>query len=249
MAVKPTVVGYQRALEGPESADVIRGRHLIAAFAAQESYTLSEIFEESDPTQPSAALSALLDVVHRLELRVVIVPNVFHLGRTAWTQQATRRQIERAGARVDVAESVPSDGERPTGGCPPNTDVQSPARVPATPTRRQPRPRLVRRVPPVARSVWTGRMDVVLSDLRDVAVGALSLVVRLDHVFIWQGSRLLAVLDRDHLRNWLRRPLRAFAQDDVTLSRTQRGRLHLLVDGSTARLFSRETVQQLAGLV
>lgn len=115
MAVKPTVVGYQRALEGPESADVIRGRHLIAAFAAQESYTLSEIFEESDPTQPSAALSALLDVVHRLELRVVIVPNVFHLGRTAWTQQATRRQIERAGARVDVAESVPSDGERPTG--------------------------------------------------------------------------------------------------------------------------------------
>ncbi|MBT0771248.1 hypothetical protein KIH74_20075 [Kineosporia sp. J2-2] len=249
MTVKPMAVGYQRARGGPEAPEVVNGRRVMSAFARREGYSLTEVFEENDPTKPTAALNALVDVIKRLELRVVIVPNVWHLGRTAWTQQATRRLIERAGARVDVAESPRDGGEPRRGGLAPTGDDQTPVRAPATPPHRDhPRPRLVRMVPQVRRTVWTGRLEVPLSDRRDVRTGALSLVARLDHVLIWHGSRLLCVLDRDRLRRWLRDPASAYPQDDVTLSRTRRGRLQLLFDGAP-QLVSRETVHHLAAVV
>lgn len=244
------MVGYQRTQTGPESPDIVNGRRVLAAFAEREGYALSDIFEENDPTHPTAALHALMDVVQRLELRVVIVPNAWHLGRTAWTQQATRRQIERAGARVDVAESVTDGGEPLTGGLAATGDNQAPARALATPpTDDEPLSRLARRVPSVGRPLWTGRLEVPLSDPADVPTDALSLVARLDHVFLWSGTRLLCVLDRDRLRGWLRQPVSVFAQDDVKLSRTRRGRLQLLIDGTTSRLVAPETVQHLAAVV
>jgi hypothetical protein len=65
--------------------------------------------------------------------------------------------------------------------------------------------------------VWTGRIDFELVDQDGWRFGRVELIVRLDVVCIWWGSKNLGALDRETLRAWLRQPMEPLARDDVRL--------------------------------
>jgi hypothetical protein len=58
---------------------------------------------------------------------------------------------------------------------------------------------------PVTAGNWTGRLGLDVRNGRDWAAGALDLAVGRDTVTVRHQGRMLAVLDRDRFRDWLRR--------------------------------------------
>ena len=63
--------------------------------------------------------------------------------------------------------------------------------------------------------LWTGRLDVALTDDLGQLVGTVEIVVRIDALTLWYGNRTLAVIDRDTFREWLIHPGLPFEIDDV----------------------------------
>ncbi|GAB6900312.1 hypothetical protein [Kineosporia succinea] len=53
---------------------------------------------------------------------------------------------------------------------------------------------------------WVGRVDVDLRNARDWSIGSLQLHVEPGTVTAWFGTRALAVMERDLLREWIIHP-------------------------------------------
>jgi hypothetical protein len=64
-------------------------------------------------------------------------------------------------------------------------------------------------------ALWTGRLDIDLTEDYGQRIGTVEIVVRIDIVTLWFGNRTLAVIDRDSMREWLIHPARPLVIDDV----------------------------------
>jgi hypothetical protein len=96
--------------------------------------------------------------------------------------------------------------------------------------------------------IWTGRLNVDLTDPQGQLIGTVEIVVRIDNVTLWYGNRTLAVMDRDSFRDWLIHPGRPFAIDDVVW--TSEGATTLLsIDQTPACTISGAIIDYLVAMV
>jgi hypothetical protein len=100
----------------------------------------------------------------------------------------------------------------------------------------------------VPRSAWTGRLEFDVLNQRGWRIATLEIVVRIDIVTLWCANRTLAVMDRDLFGQWLVRPDRAFAIDDVVWS-AQGPHTCISIDNGPSYAVPRGTVEQLLGVI
>lgn len=105
VSVKPVLFGYLRVRVGASSGEEARGRRELAAFAAQEGFTLAEIFVDANENRPDAGLAHLIRVARRCEGAAVAVPHLGHLGSEPLARQEMRRRLEReSSARLLIVQ-------------------------------------------------------------------------------------------------------------------------------------------------
>jgi hypothetical protein len=101
--VKPPLLGYQRIQVTASAHEAARQKLALLTFAQHEGFTLVEFFQDSDPSRPFAALSALIAAAARLPGVAVAVTAPQDLGTGAAAQIAMRRRVEaETGAQVIV---------------------------------------------------------------------------------------------------------------------------------------------------
>jgi hypothetical protein len=106
----------------------------------------------------------------------------------------------------------------------------------------------VNRVVGTPRSPWTGRLDFDLLNRLGWRVAIVEVVVRIESVTVWCGSRTLAVMDRELFREWLVHPRRVLEIDDVSWS-VQESCTCITIDGSAAHVVPAETVRDLVAVI
>jgi hypothetical protein len=105
--MKPVMFGYQCVRIGTPSDQVVRGRRLLAEYAAREGYALAEIYVDEDVNKPCSALAALIAAAQRGGVDAVAVPTHEDLGRLPRVRQLTRARLQReTGVRVLIVEPV-----------------------------------------------------------------------------------------------------------------------------------------------
>ena len=102
--------------------------------------------------------------------------------------------------------------------------------------------------PYVSESLWTGRMEMDLTNSRGQWVGTVEVVVRLDDVSLWYGNRTLAVIDRLTFREWLIRPDLPFGIDDVVWVMLGTATC-LTIDGSAPYSVAADAVTHLVSVI
>jgi hypothetical protein len=100
----------------------------------------------------------------------------------------------------------------------------------------------------VPRSAWTGRLDFDLFNGRGWRVATVEVVVRIDNVTLWWANRTIAVMDRELFGQWLVRPDRVFAIDDVVWS-VQGPHTCITIDNGISYAIPRDAVEQLLGVI
>ena len=96
--------------------------------------------------------------------------------------------------------------------------------------------------------VWTGRLRFDVTTPKGGHLGMLELVLRREDVEVVYAGRNLAVLDRERLRRWLRRPLRPLDCDDVVLDMNGR-RVTMAMDLASPLPLPDRIVTQLNAIV
>jgi hypothetical protein len=105
--VKPVLFGYQCVRLGTPPDQVVRGRRLLAEYAAREGFALAEVYVDDDVNRPDSALVALIAAATRGGVAAVAVPTLEDLGRLPRVRRLWRERLQReAGVRVLVVEPV-----------------------------------------------------------------------------------------------------------------------------------------------
>jgi len=77
---------------------------------------------------------------------------------------------------------------------------------------------------------WSGLLEVDLRNARDWSIGTLRMELEAGAVRIWFGSRILAEMERDRLREWIIHPRGTrFAADGLVWS-VQYGSTYVAID-------------------
>ncbi|MBT0767323.1 hypothetical protein KIH74_00205 [Kineosporia sp. J2-2] len=96
---------------------------------------------------------------------------------------------------------------------------------------------------------WLGRIAIDLRNARDWSIGTLELEFQLNAVTAWFGSRVLAVMDRDQLRDWIIHPRGTRLPVDDLIWSAQYGSTYVAIGlGSEYRL-SDASVRELTAVV
>ena len=102
--------------------------------------------------------------------------------------------------------------------------------------------------PDTPTALWTGRLDIDLSNGHSQHIGTVELVVRIDTLTLWYGNRTLAVVDRDTFREWLIHPGRPYEIDDVIWT-AQGTDSYLSIDRSTPYAISSAVIDHLVAII
>ncbi|GAB3264971.1 hypothetical protein [Kineosporia babensis] len=96
---------------------------------------------------------------------------------------------------------------------------------------------------------WVGRLELDLRNARDWSIGTLGLQFAPDSVTVWFGSRTLAVLDREELREWIIHPRGTrLAVDDLVWS-AQYGSIYVAVGWACEYRLGDASVRELTAVV
>lgn len=103
---QPLALGYIRRYPGMTAREYGDTQHRLAVAAREAGHTLGTIHVEELSTDPQA-FEALLAAVNELDVRAVIIPTRFHLGR--WDLRESKyEQLRRATtAEIIIAQRVP----------------------------------------------------------------------------------------------------------------------------------------------
>ncbi|GLY33595.1 hypothetical protein [Kineosporia sp. NBRC 101731] len=96
---------------------------------------------------------------------------------------------------------------------------------------------------------WVGRVEVDLRNARDWSVGSLHLEVEPGTVTVWFGSRALAVMNRDELREWIIHPRGVrLAADDLVWS-TQYGSTYVAIGWTAEYRLGDSSLRELMAVI